>query len=89
MATIFVRHNVQHFGNWKKAYDDFDTERKTMGVTGHGVYQSENDPNNVTLYHHFESMDKAKAFVNGPRLKQVMEQAGVVGKPEIWFTERA
>jgi hypothetical protein len=89
MATIFVRHDVKHFGNWKKAYDDFDAERRAMGVTGHGVYQTEGRHDNVTLYHHFDAMDAAKAFVNSDRLKQVMEQAGVIGEPEVWFTERA
>ena len=41
MATLFVRHSVVEFGAWMKAYDDFDEERASMGVTGHGVY-SEN-----------------------------------------------
>jgi len=89
MATLFVRHDVQDFGTWKAAYDAFDAERKTMGVTGHGVYQSENDPNNVTVYHDFETMEAAKQFMGSARLKEVMESAGVAGEPVIWFANRA
>ena len=85
MATLFVRHKVKEFGAWKAGYDAFDQERKTLGVTGHGVYQSDDDPNEVTLYHHFKSLDEAKAFVDSPRLKEVMEKAGVAGAPDIWF----
>jgi len=88
MATLFVRHDVADFATWKQAYDDFNAERETLGVTGHGVYQSEDNPNNVTIYHHFESMDVAKAFVGNPRLREVMAAAGVQGEPTVWFTTR-
>ncbi len=49
MATLFVRHDVADFDQWKKAYDDFDDERKSMGVTSHGVYQADGNPTDVTV----------------------------------------
>ena len=85
MATLFARHKVKEFEAWKAAYDAFDEERKTLGVTSHGAYQSDDDPNEVTIYHHFKSMDEAKAFGDSPRLKEVMERAGVASAPDIWF----
>lgn len=89
MATLFVRHKVKDFGTWKSAYDDFDHDRQSMGVTGHGVYQADGDPNDVTVYHDFESMDAAKSFAASARLKEAMEAAGVVGAPDMWFTRRS
>ena len=89
MATMFARHTVKDFGTWKAAYDAFDTERKDMGVTGQGIYQTDGNPNDVTVYHHFNSMDAAKSFAGSNRLKAVMEKAGVVGRPDIWFTTQA
>jgi len=89
MATLFVRHDVKDFKSWKSYYDSFDTERKGMGVTAHGVYQTEGDPNNVTVYHEFKNMDEAKKFAGSARLKEVLQQSGVVGSPIIWFTKRA
>ena len=89
MATLFVRHTVVDFGAWKQAFDAFDAERKTMGVTGHGVYQAEDNPNDVTLYHHFESMEAAKIFMGSDRLREVMTEAGVQGQPIVWFTTKA
>lgn len=88
MATLFVRHNVADFGQWKKAYDDFAEERRSMGVTSHGVYQADGSPNDVTVYHEFDSMETAKAFAGSGRLKEVMQSAGVQGTPDIWFTQR-
>ena len=89
MATLFVRHNVEDFGTWKRAYDAFGEERRSMGVTGHGVYQTDGQPNDVTVYHHFESMDAAKAFAGSGRVREVMQQAGVQGEPIVWFTNKA
>ncbi len=88
MATLFVRHAVKEFKTWKAAYDAFDAERKTMVVTSHGAYQADDNPNDVTVYHHFNSMGEAKAFADSDRLKKVMESAGVVGAPDIWFANR-
>ena len=89
MATLFVVHDVDDFDSWKQAYDEFDGERSTMGVTGHGVYQAEGNPNNVTIYHHFDSMDAAKSFMASERLREVMMTAGVQGEPKVWFTTKA
>ena len=86
MATLFVRHKVKEFDTWKAAYNAFDAERKTMGVTGHGAYQADGNPNDVTVYHHFDTMNAAKAIADSARLKEVMESAGVTGAPDIWFT---
>ena len=88
MATLFVVHDVADFNVWKQAYDDFDAQRAKMGVTGHGVYQAEDNPNSVTIYHHFESMDAAKSFMSSDRLREAMVAAGVQGEPKVWFTTK-
>ena len=89
MIRLFVRHPVADFAQWKQAYDDFDEERSGMGVTGHAVFQAVDDANDVTLWHDFESMESARAFMESARLKEVMEGAGVAGEPKIWFTRSA
>jgi hypothetical protein len=89
MIRLFVRHPVSDFSHWKQAYDDFDSERFGMGVTAHGVYQAVGDANDVTVWHDFESMESAQAFMGSARLKEVMEGAGVAGEPTVWFTKSA
>jgi hypothetical protein len=86
MIKMFVRHDVADYGKWKKAYDEFDAERRGMGVAGDAVFCAVDNDKDVTATHDFESMDKAKAFVESPRLKEVMKAAGVTGPPTIWFT---
>jgi hypothetical protein len=88
MATLFVRHTVADFARWRKGYDEFDAKRRSMGVTGDGVYQLDGNPNDITLYHEFASMDAAKAFAASSELREAMTSAGVVGTPDIWFVQR-
>ena len=88
MATLFVRHKVADFGAWKKGYAEAKQVRDTGGVTSDGVYQSVDDPNDITVYHEFDSIDAARAFASSDVLKSAMQDLGVVGSPDIWFTNR-
>ena len=89
MTQIFVRHSVKDFSKWRKAYDAFDAERKGMGVIGDAVYQSLDNANDVTVYHAFKTRRRAEIFVASDRLKEVMKDAGVKGKPKIWFVKES
>ncbi len=59
-----------------------------MGVTSDGVYQADDNPNDITIYHEFASVDAAKKFAGSDELKTAMQAAGVVGPPTIWFANR-
>jgi hypothetical protein len=88
VATLFIRHTVSDYAAWRKVYDGFEEQRKAMGVTSHGVYQADGNPNDVTIYHEFDSMDAGKAFANSQELKSAMQTAGVMGAPNIWITTK-
>jgi ABC-type sugar transport system substrate-binding protein len=87
-VRLFVRHEVADYGSWKKAYDSFAPMQKKMGVTYQAVYQSTEDPNDVTVIHDFHSLAKAKAFAASPDLKSAMEKSGVKGAPQVWYTTK-
>lgn len=89
MATLFVRHTVTNYGAWRKVYDELDALRRSMGVTSDGVYQLDANPNDITVYHEFNSIDAARAFAGSNELRDAMGRAGVVGAPDVWITERA
>ena len=77
MVRPYVRHPVN------------DEERRSKGVVGHAVFQSVDDPNDLTIWHDFESRETAEAFASSERLKSVMQAAGVAGAPTIWFVTEA
>jgi quinol monooxygenase YgiN len=85
---MFVRHTVSNYETWRKAYDAFASIQKAKGVAGQAVYQATDNPNDITVTHEFASMDAAQAFVNSDELKKAMHNAGVMGAPTIWFTNK-
>jgi quinol monooxygenase YgiN len=87
MATMFVKHTVSDYGNWKRVYDEFARVRKEKGVTGASVHRDPNDRNVVIVTHRFKDVNTARAFANSEELKATMADAGVSGAPEIWFTD--
>lgn len=87
MATMFVRHKVSDYGNWKRAYDEFASVRKEKGVTGASVHRDANAPDAMIVTHQFKDMNAAMAFADSEELKSAMANAGVSGPPEIWFCE--
>jgi hypothetical protein len=89
MVRMFVRHNVADYDAWRKVYDEFDEERRPMGVTGDAVFQSVDDPNDVTVWHDFAGVDEARAFVSSDALRSAMQRAGVQGEPQIWYVNEA
>lgn len=86
---VFVRHDVADYATWKKAYDGFRATQKKMGVVAQAVFQSVDNPNDVTVTHDFHSLAQAKAFAASPELKSAMEKAGVKGAPQIWYTTKS
>lgn len=87
MIRMFARHPVKDFTAWKRVYDDFDEERRGLGVQGESVFQSAEDAHDITVWHDFESAQAAHAFADSSRLREVMDTAGVAAAPTIWFTK--
>ena len=88
MTTMFVRHPVADYAKWRRVYDSIGAMQKAGGVVAQGVYQSVDDPNDVTVTHEFSTIEAARAFVSSPDLKAAMEKAGVSGPPTIWFAAK-
>ena len=85
MNRLFVRHRVSDYDAWRKVYDEFDATRGAMGVLGQAVFQAIDDPRDVTLWHDFDAVNEAQAFVSSEAVRDVMQRAGVEGAPEVWL----
>ncbi len=83
MATVILSHEVSNFDQWKKGFDEGEGLRAQAGVKTHGVYNSVENPNHVTIVTEFPSVEAVHGFLANPQLKADMETAGVVGAPEI------
>jgi hypothetical protein len=85
MIRLFVRHRVADYDAWRKVYDEFDATRRPMGVIGDAVFQAIDDPNDVTVWHDFQTADEARAFASSEAVRDVLQRAGIEGAPETWF----
>jgi hypothetical protein len=88
MVRMFVRHTVADFGSWKQGYDEFAGQRGEMGVRGDAVFCGVDNANDVTVWHDFEDVGSAEAFLASPVLESVMKEAGVTSEPLVWFVDR-
>ena len=52
--------------------DEFDAERRPMGVVGDAVFQSVDDPNDLTVWHDFETVETARSFAASDALRDAM-----------------
>ena len=87
MVRLYIRHRVADYDAWRNVYDDFAGQQQAGGVRAEAVYQSIDDPNDVTVWHDFDDAGAARAFVGSAELRDAMGTAGVQGEPELWFTQ--
>jgi hypothetical protein len=89
MTTLFVRHQVTDYAQWRQVYDGFAPTQKALGVQDQAVYQAIDNPNDITVRHEFTTLEAAQAFGASSELQSAMHDAGVEGAPTIWFTTRS
>lgn len=88
MVTLFVRHVVADYRAWRRVLDDNLPARKQAGVLAESVFQSVDDPNDITLALEFRTLEAARAFPDNEKLKAALHAAGVVGTPTEWFATK-
>ena len=88
-TRMFVRLEVVQFSEWIKVYDGFAPARRAAGVTESTVWQSADDPNDVTIINDFPSLEQARAFAASGDLRDAMRNAGLRGPPQVWFAAKA
>jgi quinol monooxygenase YgiN len=87
MVHIFLRHKVGKFDQWKRVFDDHLGMRKAGGELNCRLFYNTDDTSDVVLFQEWTSRVAAETFFNSPQLKKGLEEAGVVGEPELIFVE--
>ncbi len=85
MPYMFGRATVEDYATFRDAFDDAEEIRRSAGSTGEAVYQSPDDPNEVTVQIEFPTVEAAKVYALSQGLREAMQRAGVQGPPTIWF----
>ncbi|KAB1188011.1 MULTISPECIES: cyclase [Haloferax] len=87
MVTILVKHAVEDYDKWKPYFDDHDSTRNEYGSQGYRLLSLAEDSNDLVMMFDWDTMENAQKFLESSDLRSVMEEAGVVGEPEIYFLE--
>jgi heme-degrading monooxygenase HmoA len=85
MVHVIVRHKVADYGKWKQAFDAYLNHRMAAGETGFRIFQSLEDPRDVTVLTDWESTEHARRFMQSDDLRTTMQSAGVVGSPDVTY----
>ncbi|WP_293875222.1 hypothetical protein [Flavobacterium sp.] len=81
-----VTHTVKNYDVWKKGFDEDEPNRVASGLTLRALARGMDNPNKVYIFLNVTDMQKAKDFATSPKLKNVMQKLGVIGKPEIIYS---
>jgi len=85
---LVMQQTVRDYDDWKPVFDAGESVRTKHGCTGHEIYRSDDDANDLTIMLGFPSREAGEAFLADPELKQRMDEAGVLSKPRtMWVTQ--
>jgi hypothetical protein len=85
MNYVLVRHKVADFSKWKPVYDAHLPARQKADLKEEHLLRNTDDPNEVILLFEADDIQKAKEFAASSDLRERMQEAGVIDKPDIYF----
>lgn len=87
MIYLLVRHKVEDYAKWKPVFDEHAAARKEGGSTGARVLRNVDDPSEQLIITEWPDLEHAQAFAASPDLREAMQRAGVIGRPDVVFLE--
>lgn len=82
---VLVRHKVRDFNSWKVAFDADRSKRLEAGLSETKLLRGAEDSNEVVLLLEAKDLNRAKALVSSPALRETMQASGVIDKPDVYF----
>ncbi len=87
MVHVIIRHKVADFNKWKQAFDAHLNQRMGAGENGCRIFHAVDDPRDLTLLSDWESVESARRFMTSADLRSAMQNAGVIGEPEVHYLQ--
>jgi len=85
--VLFIEHKVADYAKWKTVYDSHDSIRRAHGLSNYIIGRGMDDPNMVLIILKMDDATKAKELSASPDLKDRMQKAGVIGKPNFTYLQ--
>lgn len=87
MPYFIVRHTVEDYDRWRPFFDEHAQARQAAGAQGGRLFRSADNPNEIVIVWQWDSLDNARRFAASDELREKMHDAGVVGRPELYFLD--
>ena len=87
MPYLLVRHKVADYAKWKPFFDQHGATRQASGSQGGRLLRNANDLNELVILFEWDDLEKARQFAQSNELREIMQRAGVVDQPDIYFLE--
>jgi hypothetical protein len=84
-----IKHRVADYAKWRAVFDDKASLRQENGEKKTYVFCNADDPNNLVLLFEWDNLEKARRYSQDPRPRAAMQDAGVMGQPEVLFLNEA
>jgi len=84
---VLMRHRVRDYSIWKLAYDANLSKRLEAGLFEQHLFCSTNNACEVNILFEATNIGSAKAYFESPELRQIMDKAGVIDMPDIYFRD--
>ena len=87
MPKMLVRHRVADYAKWKPMFDAHAPVQKAAGFTKGRLLRNADDPQEIVILFEANDLAAARRFAQSADLKETMEKAGVIDRPDIYFLE--
>ena len=78
---LIMRERVRDYDTWKSVFDDGEPLRAKHGCSGHEIFRSDEDGNDLTVHLRFPSREAGDSLRTDPELAAIMKRAGVETPP--------
>jgi heme-degrading monooxygenase HmoA len=85
MSFVIVKHKVADYARWKAIFDADSANRQAGGSRGGQLFRSASDPNELVVLLEWDLLETARQYAQSEDFHEVMQRAGVVGRPTISF----
>jgi quinol monooxygenase YgiN len=86
---LIMQERVRDYDAWKSVFDGGEPLRAKHGCSGHAIYRSDDDGNDLTVHLHFPSREAGEALRADPELAAIMKRAGVETRPIVTWAHEA
>lgn len=83
MAQVLVHIKILDQAGWRTGFEAAAEVRKKFGSKGVHAFANADDPNEIFILGHYESLDQARAMFQSQEFRDAAQKAGVTGTPEV------